>query len=392
MRVVVLRSNPIAPDPRVEKILIALSRAGYHPTAVGWDRSANLPVEDVLHKASLIRLPIAAKYGSGVQNLPALLRWQKGLLRWLKEHKDQFDLIHACDFDTVLPALYCKLRWKKKVIYDIFDFYADHLRRTPGWLKRIIRGIDLWAVNRADAVILVDDSRREQIRGSKPKLLEIIYNSPLDAPTLRDALSQEADRNRFTIAYVGLLQTERGLFEMLDVLLHHPEWRLDLAGFGGDENEIVTQARMMSNVSWHGRIDYQRTLSLSRQADVLFATYDPAIPNHRYSSPNKIFEAMMLAKPIIVARGTNMDRIIEQTGCGMVVAYGDVNELEAALIKLSRDADLREQLGRNARRAYDEVYGWAIMEKRLVALYNRVVQTFAGQSGLSWTGGNENDG
>ncbi len=322
-----------------------------------------------------------------MQNLPALIRWQRGLWRWLKEHHDQFDLIHACDFDTVLPALCCKLRWRKKVVYDIFDFYADHLRQTPDWIKRIIRRLDLWAVNRADAVILVDDSRREQIGGSKPKLLEIIYNSPVDDPMLKDALAQEADRRRFTIAYIGLLQKERGLVEMLDVLLRHPEWRLDLAGFGGDEYDIVSQARMMSNVSWHGRIDYQKTLAISRQADVLFATYDPAIPNHRYSSPNKIFEAMMLAKPIIVARGTNMDRIIEQSGCGLVVPYGDVNELESTLIKLSRDADLREQLGRNARRAYDENYGWAIMEKRLIALYNRVARPLGGQSGLNQTGG-----
>lgn len=44
MKVVILRSNPVAPDPRVEKEARALSGAGYSVIALGWDRSAALPV------------------------------------------------------------------------------------------------------------------------------------------------------------------------------------------------------------------------------------------------------------------------------------------------------------------------------------------------------------
>ncbi len=373
LNVVVLRSNPVAPDPRVEKILTALTRAGYKVTAVGWDRTGSLSDKEVLHGARLTRLSIPARYGSGLGNLSALLRWQAGLLRWLTINRDQFSLIHACDFDTILPALYCRLRWKKKVIYDIFDFYADHLRHTPEWLKKWIRRVDLWAINRADAVILADDSRREQIRGSQPKQLEIIYNSPIDEQPPSGEVEPVSRSSQFTITYVGQLQRERGLFEMLEVLQRHPEWRLEIGGFGGDEEEIAAQARMMSNVRWHGRIDYQTTLNLSRQADVLFATYDPGVANHRYSSPNKLFEAMMLAKPILVARNTNMDRIITQADCGIVVEYGNADELETALMQLRRDSAFRERLGQNGRRAYEEFYGWAMMEKRLLALYQSVI-------------------
>lgn len=386
LRVAVLRSNPIAPDPRVEKILTALTRAGIEVAALGWDRTGSLPENENLRGARLTRLLIRAKFGSGLANFPALFRWQVGLLRWLVRNRGRFDLIHACDFDTILPALFCRLFWKKKVIYDIFDFYADHLRQTPVWIKNLIRKVDLWAINRADAVILVDDSRREQIRGSRPKRLEIIYNSPADEQPDTDAVESDMKRPRLIIAYVGLLQRERGLFEMLEVLLRHPEWRLDLGGFGGDEDEIAAQARMMPNVRWFGRIDYRTTLSLSRQADVLFATYDPSVANHRYSSPNKVFEAMMLARPIIVARNTNMDRIITEADCGIVVEYGSTEELEKALMMLSRDPGLRERLGKNGRRAYDEIYGWEIMEKRLLALYrtissNNQMQISADRSG-----------
>jgi glycosyltransferase involved in cell wall biosynthesis len=105
---------------------------------------------------------------------------------------------------------------------------------------------------------------------------------------------------------------------------------------------------------------------------VLFATYDPAIPNHRFSSPNKVFEAMLLSKPVIVARNTNMDRIIEQAECGLVVDYGDLSQLEAALQTLEMHAALRLRLGENGRQAYETEFSWEIMQTRLAQLYAAV--------------------
>ncbi len=383
MRVLICRSNPIAPDPRVEKIARALTNFGYSVQCLGWDRTGQLATSAQLETPGLdnntgtpihiYRLSIIAPFGHGLNNLPNLLRWQSGLLAWLIRHRGEYDLIHACDFDTILPALLVKRLYGKKVIYDIFDFYADHLRATPTWLKKTIRNVDLWAIGKADALILVDDSRWEQIDGANPRLSAVIYNSPGEAliPEADDLAKEPGCTLR--LAYIGLLQVERGLTEMLQVLKIHPEWHLDLAGFGGDEETIRTAAASLKNVHWHGRVPYERALQLSQAADVLFALYDPAIPNHRYSSPNKVFEAMMLGKPIIVARSTNMDTMIERLGCGLVVAYGNIPELEQALLRLQQDPHFTAQLGVQARKAYDISYSWNEMQLRLCKLYQQVL-------------------
>jgi glycosyltransferase involved in cell wall biosynthesis len=120
-------------------------------------------------------------------------------------------------------------------------------------------------------------------------------------------------------------------------------------------------------------VSYPKALQLSAAADVLFATYDPSIANHKYSSPNKVYEAMMLGKPIIVATGTNMDRIIGEAGCGCIVPYGDVHSLEDALQSLAANPDVMQKLGQNARRAYETTYDWAIMRQRLIQMYARVM-------------------
>jgi len=364
-----IRSNPVNPDPRVEKEASALVSQGYLTGVLGWDRTGTQPQHEKIGGISYDRLSIKAEYGTGIQNLPALLRWQVGVINWLIRHRKEYDLLHACDFDTVIPALVMKLVWGKRVIYDIFDYYADHLRATPTWIKQVIRFMDKKCIEWADGVILADDSRWGQIEGAVPQKCAVIYNSPVDCVGNFPKGDRKTREPGFSLAYIGLLQIERGILVLLEILGKHPEWSLDLAGFGGDEHSILERAANLPNVRWHSRVPYDRALELSASADVLFATYDPQIPNHRYASPNKIFEAMMLGKPIIVARGTNMDRIVDQHDCGIIVDYGNVRKLETALITLEADIELRSRLGRNARHAYESVYQWSEMASRLFELY-----------------------
>ncbi len=89
-RLVICRSNPISPDPRVEKEARTLAQAGYQVSLLGWDRTAALPRQELLDGISCQRLPIRAEYASGMHNLPDLLRWQWGLLKWLISHRREY--------------------------------------------------------------------------------------------------------------------------------------------------------------------------------------------------------------------------------------------------------------------------------------------------------------
>jgi len=373
--VVILRATPIQPDPRVEKIGRALVGAGYAVRALGWDRAGDLPALENAAGFPVLRLSVRAPWARGLRNLPALLRWQIALLGWLGRERSSYQIIHACDFDTVLPALWAQRRWGKRVVYDIFDFYADMLRATPNPLRRILRGLEQMAIRQADALLLADPSRYAQIAGARPRRSAVIYNAPEDSAADSSApLPGTHPASSLRLAYVGLLQVERGLLPLLDVLADHPEWHLDLAGTGAESDLITRQAARLPNVTWHGRVPYAQALALNAAADVLPALYDPAIANHRYASPNKLFEGMLLGKPVIAARGTNFDRLVLEENCGLVVDYGDRAQLTAALRQLE-DPDLRLQQGKNARQAYETRYGWQRMRERLLDIYRQVEPT-----------------
>ncbi|MGC9124882.1 MAG: glycosyltransferase family 4 protein [Caldisericaceae bacterium] len=370
--IIFLRSNPVYPDPRVEKEALSLSKNGFKVIIVAWDREDKFPSYESKVFADIYRLKVKADFGTGLKNVKHLLKWQLALLLWLAKNRNRFSCIHACDFDTIIPALVCKLLYKKKVVYDIFDFYADMLRNVPNTLKKIIRKIDLFLIGIADTVIIADESRLKQVEGSHPKKLVIIYNSPAQySVSERGREIKDIGKSYdLIISYVGLLQHERGILEMIKVVKKNKNWKLNLGGFGGDEEIIRQYCESADNIVFFGRVPYQKTLEIYAESDVLFATYDPSIPNHRYSSANKLFEAMMLGKPIIVARNTGMDLTVQKYNLGFVIDYGDEAQLEDVLKRVELwDSITKRDFAERVSSLFEENFSWVIMEKRLVKIY-----------------------
>ena len=130
--------------------------------------------------------------------------------------------------------------------------------------------------------------------------------------------------------------------------------------------------RASDRVRYLGWLPYEKVIDHTLVADILFAFYDPSVPQNRLSSPNKLFEAMMAGKPIIVSDGTWGANTVKEENCGLVVPYGDVKAVAAALLRLKTDPHLRQKLGANGRRAYEQKYSWRIMEQGLLDIYRQL--------------------
>lgn len=371
MNVFLLRSNPVSPDPRVEKEASALLKMGHKVTILCWDRSATLGKKAALDmadgKALIYRWHRRAEFGGGVRNIFKLLGFQFFLMVKLFSMRKGVDVIHAADFDTVLPGLLMKFIFKKKLVYDIYDFYVDAFP-VPKYLKRLVKWLDYVAITTADVVILTNEARRRQIEGARPQKTYIIHNTPVD-PGARPQLSAgKTDFYQLRVVYVGVLQPGRLLEEVVDIFIKNPHWELIVAGFGILESQMLNAASCCDNIKYMGRVSYADGLALSATADVLFATYDPDVPNHRFSSPNKLYEAMMLGKPIIVCKGTGVDELVDQEEIGVSIGY-DASEFETTLYRLSQEKTFVIRAEKKARQLYEDHYSWQIMEERLISLY-----------------------
>jgi len=102
----------------------------------------------------------------------------------------------------------------------------------------------------------------------------------------------------------------------------------------------------------------------------MFAVYDPAVPNHRYSAPNKVYEAMMLGKPLIVAKNTGFDVLIEKEGIGLSIEYSQ-QAFQQALDNCLANPDVLKEMGKRAKKIYAK-YSWSAMRERLLQAYKEI--------------------
>lgn len=373
-RVVLIRSNPVSPDPPVEKVADTLLANGYEVTVIGWDRSSqkNEAAEALLLEhgtARIIRFGIPAMFDGGIKkNLFPLLRFQNRLRGWLKKHRDEYDIVHAFDFDTGLVASMAAKKYNKALVYHILDFYVDSHHVPTSLLKSKVKQAEFSIINSADATIICTEKRREQIEGTTPKKLEIIHNTPKAAGPKNDCFGDLKNSSRYKIVYVGILANSRFLREIIKFVEKDERFEFHIGGFGIMEDEVAQAAEKCARIYYYGKLPYDKTLALEQACDIMTAIYDPKVPNHKYAAPNKFYESLMLGKPVLMARNTGFDEIIEKNHIGCLLEFSEKG-LSDGLNRLVSQRNEWQSMCERMKCLYKEQYSWDEMEKRLLRLY-----------------------
>lgn len=377
-KIVIIRSTPVNPDPRVERIVFALKDV-LDISVLGFNKDFNFPVFEQKNGYLIHRInspKILTKTLIKRKNFinKALIIFYLNLKEFFWLIKNDFDVLHACDFDTYIPALIIAKIKRKKIIYDIFDFYADMILPPPNFVKKIIRIIDMFLMRYADFVIIADENRREQIKSKRLKNVSIIYNSP---PDLLDKFKKKIitpKKKAITLSYIGLLDNrQRNLNMIIELIKDNDSFRFIIAGFGVDCEDIVKKIRGLQNIKYLGGLSYKKALEEEYKSDIILAIYDPKIPNNVYASPNKLFEAMMLGKPVLMNQEIKCSEIVKKYNCGLLFEYNNPQSFKSALDKFLKQPELMQTMGKNGRLAYEKDFNFKNTKNSLKTIYNKII-------------------
>lgn len=373
MNIVLIRSNPVRPYPRLEKMANCLLKRGYGIRVLAWDRDSNYePKNEVLSlpdgEATITRIGIQGQFSGGIKkNLKGLLGFQRFIHNWLETHKDEYDVVHSYDLDTGFTAERIAKKLGKIFIYDIPDYYSDSHGYT-GKLREIIRKTENKVIDHSFATIICTEERKVQIKEANPQRLVVVHNTP----DIRDVPSVTEMHDRLKIVYVGIFGKKRFVQELAETVAKRNDCELHIGGYGaGMESYFEEMDAKCDNITYYGRIPYQTTLELEKNCDVMFAVYSPEVPNHRFAAPNKFYEALALGKPLIMAKNTGMATIVEEQSIGETIEY-TLDGLRDAIDKLIARRTEWGDIGRREQEMYKKTYSWVEMEKRIYKLYDEV--------------------
>lgn len=372
-KVIFVRSNPVCPDPRVEKEVDCLNEAGYSVNILAWDRAKKYRLKSSFcdlpsGKVQIFRFGIPASFGAGMRNLFPFAIFQIRLFIWLCSNRKKYEVIHACDFDTALTSIICAKLLRKKLVFDIFDYLSTN---PNNMFRKIIQLLENSIINGADGVIICTEQRRGQIHGTKPKRLAIIHNSPQELPCKGKLSKDQCLKKVYKIAYVGILQDYRLLIEISEVIVDMKNVELHIGGFGKYEDYFEQLSKKYDNIKYYGKLLYDETIELERNCDIMTAIYDPAIGNHYYAAPNKFYEALMLGKPLIMAKETGMSDVVKDNKIGVLIDFSKEG-FGAGLAELISQEHRWDDISFNMQQIYREQFSWDEMKFRLISFYNDI--------------------
>lgn len=358
-RIIYLRSTSVINESRAIKEIETYIENNYKITILGWDRQGIIgPNEELKKKVNLKTFNLKSTYGSGMKNIIRYARFQLWLYSNLRKERKNYDIIHACDYDTAYIGYKIAKKYNKKMIYDIYDYYVDCHKLS--FLKNIIEKKDIKIINNADCVILCTEQRKKQISKAKPKKVIIVNNTP---DIKIKPQGNKKSIKKIKICFVGMLQDDRLLVEVSEQLKDNSKYELHIGGFGKYEDYFKQISKESKNIFYHGQMKYDDVLKLENECDILFATYNPQVANHKYSAPNKLYEAMALGKPIIVCNNTGIDEIVVKEKIGYSINY-NAKEFEEALNKIS--IDNYNKMAEIGKKLYNEKYTWEKMKEELI--------------------------
>lgn len=370
-RVVMVRSNGIDPDSRVEKEANSLAKKGYDVTLIAWDRTKNYRInkgEKFLSDTIVKRISFGAKaeFGAGMKSLKPYLVFQHRLFWWLIKHHKEYEIVHLCDFDTAFIGSKAAHLFNKSVVFDIFDYLSTD---ATNLFQKIIKYAEDNIINRSTATIICTEERKLQIGDANPKKLVIIHNTPAN---IKMKISEEkSEEKKVKICYVGILQDYRLIKEMVHAVENMDYVELHIGGFGKYEEDIRREAISHNNIIYYGKLQYKDTIALEEKCDIMTAIYDPCIGNHYYAAPNKFYEALFLGKPLIMAKETGMSNVVKNYDLGELIDFSEEGFVSGVNKLINRKNEWRD-MKKRMQKIYEEEYSWNEMENRLYSLYEEL--------------------
>lgn len=347
--VVLIRDNECF-EPRVQNYInyFETQKIPYH--VIAWNRNGAAEKRE-----NFSFFEKRAEYGKRIRNIPPKIAWMSYVFKEIKKLRAECTLLHACDIDAVLPALFAGKKYHKRVVFDIFDWISSLTGK--GIIYRMVDSLQNYAYRRCDAVILCEEERKAQAKAQNQRVL-ILPNIPDKKVKLDEKIYKTICKERkeydLTVSYVGVFDRDRGLENLLSSVAQSPNILLNIAGFGVLDELVQDYTEKNKNIHCWGRVEYEVGQTIMKNSDVMAAMYHLTSPLHKFAAPNKYYESLLLGVPMITTEGTLVASKVKKFDTGFIL-----DETPTALYTLLNSPDLKEKIEQkstNCQKTWEKVY------------------------------------
>jgi len=356
-------SNDLNQDQRMHRICSALTEMGHDVVLIGREKT---------NSQKLLTQPFAQKRLKCFFHKRFLFyaEYNLRLLFYLLWHAK--DIVYSVDTDTLLAGWWVKKLQKIRLIFDAHEYFikVPELLEKPK-VRIVWSWIENLCIKDVDLAITVSPSLASIFTEKWNKPFETIYN----VPKLEDVKFPHPNHSKKYILYQGILNTGRGLAEMMDALSYiHEDIDFIIIGEGDLSQELRNKAinhEAADRIHFLGWKTAQEMKAWTQHAFLGYNLLQIESLSYYYSLANKFFDYMHAEIPSVSSDVPEYRRIIDEYEIGYLVEDLDPKSIANTINKALNSKEYLEKK-KNCKRA-KEIFNWdkekmklgKIMEKAL---------------------------
>jgi colanic acid biosynthesis glycosyl transferase WcaI len=243
------------------------------------------------------------------------------------------------------------------LVFNVQDVFPDAAIATGAITGRRLIAVARWVERtsyaRSAAITVVGEEMRSNVVAKVPGRADDVVVIPnfVDTEAIRPLDRRTALRAELGIGdepvvmYAGNIGFSQSLGMLVDVARQLPDVTFLINGGGSGLADVVERARGVANVRFNGYMPKARVAEVLATGDVHVVPLRAGLGS--VSVPSKTYSVLAAGRPVVAAidPGTEVPRLLAESGGGLAVAPDDPAALRDALVVLLGDERRRAQMG-----------------------------------------------
>lgn len=363
-KVKMILTNRFDPDVRVYKEAKYLLSKGFNVEILCWDRESEYKSREteVVEGINIKRFYPYAKYGSGYKQIIPYIRFIKECKNYLRE--SEYDYLHCHDLDGVIVGNHIK-NSNSKLVFDMHEFYE--VQGSKQKIRYIVRTIVNNMQTKSDAIIYVNKMQKDVMKKKNINKLIYIPNYPI-ADDFGDCEKSKSEKLR--ISYIGAVRQYNEMKNLMDGCTGLNNIKISIHGTGIAYKKLNDIKDNYENVDVTGVYHFSESSSLYSETDVLYAIYPMNTFQNRNAYPVKFFEAIITKTPIIVSKGSVLEKFIMENDIGFAVDGSNISEIRELISYINNNRQVLHEKTVNIEKIQFD-FSWGEVVKNMDAIYDR---------------------
>ena len=251
--------------------------------------------------------------------------YNKILIKQIGGNERNYSYIHCHDISTLSVGVKIKQKFNVRLIYDAHELYEEAAGVTP-IIAKLYRNIHKKSQIHIDGFITINQYLTKIYKAKYPKLPTpvIVMNATKKIKIEKyDGRLHEAcgvKKKRKIILFQGGFSRDRGIQKMLAIAEHlNNEFCLVFMGWGALEEKIMQYKNMYPEMIYCiPPAPQDELMKWTAGAYIGLIPYENANLNHKYCTPNKLWEFPSAGVPIMASSLVMLKEVIQSNNIGWV--------------------------------------------------------------------------